>query len=102
MHTIFQYSFYKAEFLERKILATYHNGILLALYSINEDKENTEGDIHPTTYFSIYNIREKESKTQITIYLHINPNFIFAPLSKNVFKKLLLNWVELLVKSIEK
>lgn len=98
MHTVFEYSNYKAEFLERKIVALHEKCVIIGLHTSDKMFEYQKDSLVSKSYFSVYVISEKKAKTHISIYLHFD---ISSPLLI-VCKKLACKKLELWCKSLQK
>ena len=94
IHSIFKYSYYRPEFFEEKVLVTYYNSVILGFYSTDNVFEYSGDTVRSINYFTIYIIKEKDQKSHLSIFIHINPNTLLALVSKNIIKKKIIDWSE--------
>lgn len=92
IHSTFQYSYFRAELFEEKILATMQNSVLLGFQSTDQDYKVPKGSVVSLNHFTIYIIKAKEQKIQISAFLHMDPKMVLGLISKKIMKKKIQEW----------
>jgi hypothetical protein len=100
-HSVYEYSIYKAEFYEEKEIGLFLNSVVISFESLDRIYGQTEGTVLAHNCFSLYFIKEIQKKTEMSIFIHIDPKTELALLSKEVVYKKTKAWCESLKSHLE-